>query len=311
MGGGSKQSSDSSSVPGTLSPVTASLLSLFGGQTGVSQGQFVPTAWNQGGVFGPESFAALPGLLQNQPLTNVEQLILGAQPASAFQLPSGAGSVTGGTTTGVAPMGSATASGATPKGGAAAPAQPAGVVPGQPTGLTSDQLAAAGGSTFGGGLQGLGLQAALQSQGLLQQGAGALAGQLQGPEAAIAQARRSFSQETLPAILERAPGFSSSDLQRELTRGGVDLETNIAALREAGIGNAIQQVPGFAQALGSNLLDQATQVLGFGSLGRELVRDASPSGDAFRVLTALQSLTGPGLTNVQLGSSKGKSTQVL
>lgn len=308
MGGGSKQSSEQGQFPGTLSPITATLLSLFGGQPQVSGGQFVPTAFG-GGAFDPSMFGALPGLLQNQPLSGVEQFILGAQPTPGFQLPSGAGAVTGAAPT---PLGTATASGSTPKGGGAAPqVGQAGVAPGQPAGLSPEQLAAAGGGAFGGGLQGLGLQAALQSQGLLQQGATALSGQLQGPEAAIALARRGFQEQTLPGILERAPGFSSSDLQRELTRGGVDLETNISALREAGISQAIQQTPGYAQALGTNLLDQASQVLGFGQLGREMIRDVSPAGDAFRVLTALQSITTPAITSQGVGSSKGKSTQVL
>ena len=242
MGSGSTGSGQQSNVPGTLSPVTASLLSLFGNQPITQGGQFglqnQQTFGESGGVFSPQSFAALPGLLQNMPMTSTEQLVTG------------------------------------------------------------------------GGIQGLGLQGALQSQGLLEQGAGALSQQLQGPEAAIAQARRGFTQETVPDILERAPGFSSSDLQRELTRGGVDLETNIAALRESSQSNAIGQVPGYAQALGSNLLDQAAQVLGFGQLGRDMIREVSPAGDAFRVLTALQSLTSPALTNISSGQQKNKSTGV-
>lgn len=239
MGGGSKQSSDQQQNPGTLSPITATIMALFGGNPVASGGQFVPTSFNQGGAFSTESFGALPGLLQNLPMTGTENF------------------------------------------------------------LTSPEF------------QAFGAQQGLASQGLFQQGAAALSGQLQGPEAAIALARRGFEQETIPGILERAPGFSSSDLQRELTRGGVDLETNIAALREAGQAQAIQQVPGFAQAFGSNLLDQASQVLGFGQLGREMIRDTSPAGDAFRVLTALQSITTPAITSQGVGSSKGKSTQVL
>lgn len=244
MGGGSKQQSESEQFPGTLSPVTASIISLFGGNPQVSGGQFVPTTFGQGGVFSPQSFNALGGLLQNIPQTGTEQAITG------------------------------------------------------------------------GGIQQMGLQGALQAQGLLQQGADIIPSLLNAdPTAAIAKARQQFSQETIPAILERAPGFSSSDLQRELGRGGVDLETNIAALREAGLGQrlqtASQTIPAFAQALGSNLLDQASQVLGFGQLGREFMRDVSPAGDAFRVLSAIQSLTTPALTQQGAGTSKGKSTQVL
>ena len=251
MGGGSKGSSEQGQFPGTLSPVTATLQSLFGGSPTVTSGQFVPTTFGQGGVFNPQSFSALSGLLQGQPLTGTEQGILGAQ-----------------------------------------------------------------GGGFGGGIQALGLQNALTAQGLLNQGAALIPQLLNAdPTAAIAQARSQFSQETIPQILERAPGFSSSDLQRELARGGTELETNIAALREAGLGQRLQTaltgVPAFAQAVGTNLLDQASQILGFGQLGRELVRDASPAGDAFRVLTALQSLTGPALTTQGFGTSKQKSTSVL
>lgn len=164
--------------------------------------------------------------------------------------------------------------------------------------------------------QKLALGGALQSQDILSQGAAALPALLQtDPTAAIAQARRGFTQETLPAILERAPGFSSSDLQRELTRGGVDLETNVAALREQNLGRVAQTVqglPAFAQALGTNLSDQASQLLGLGTLGREFLQDVSPAGDAFRTLSMLQSLFGgPGLTQRGIGSSQSKQGGVL
>ena len=246
--GGSESSGQQTQSPGTLSPVTATLQSLFGGNPVVSaQGQFVPTSFGQGGVFSPAMFSSLTGLLQGQPLTGTEQSILGAQ-----------------------------------------------------------------GGGFGGGIQALGLQNALTAQGLLNQGAAILPQLLNAdPTAAIAQARQQFGQETIPAILERAPGFSSSDLQRELARGGTELETNIAALREAGmsqrLNTALSGIPAFAQAVGTNLLDQASQVLGFGQLGRELVRDTSPAGDAFRVLTALQSLTGPALTQTSQAHQTAKS----
>lgn len=244
MGGGSKQESQQQQTPGTFSPVTATLFSLFGPQAGVGGQGYVPTGFGTpGSAFTPESFGALPGLLQNRPANPIEQFLAG------------------------------------------------------------------------GGLQGSALGGALQGQDLLQQGANALPALLQTePTAAIAAARRGFSQETLPAILERAPGFSSSDLQRELTRGGVDLETNIAALREANLGRVGQTVaglPAYAQALGTNLLDMAAQNLGFGQVGREFLNEVSPAGDAFRVLAALQSLTGPALTSQSFGGSKGKSTQVL
>lgn len=243
-GGGSYGSSKGKSIPGTLSPVTATLLDLFGGNVTTKKGQFIPTSFGEGGLFSPESFGAIGGLMQNQPLTGVERAMLGIDPSGAFG---------------------------------------------------------------GGTLQELGLGQALLSQGVLNAGVGALPALLETePTAAINLARREFQQDTLPAILERAPGFSSSDLQRELTRAGVDLETNVAALREANLGRVGQTVlglPGFAQAVGSNLLDQAAQVLGFGSLGREFVRETSPAGDAFRTLTALQSLMG-GLT--QQGSSSSK-----
>ena len=242
MASGQRSTSSGSqqSLPGTESPVTATLQALFGGQPVASGGQFQPTAFGgAGSAFTPESFAALPGLLQNFPMTGTEQAITG------------------------------------------------------------------------GGLQQAGFLSGLQSQDLLRQGAAALPALLETePTAAIAAARRGFSQETVPTILERAPGFSSSDLQRELSRAGVDLDTNIAALREANlgrVGQTVQGLPQFAQAFGSNLLDQAAQVLGFGQLGREFMQDVGPAGDAFRVLSALQSLTGPALTNFQFGSQKSKS----
>ena len=174
-----------------------------------------------------------------------------------------------------------------------------GLMQNQPlTGVESAVLGAQGGG-FGGGIQAMGLQNALSSQDILNQGAQAIPALLQtDPTAAIALARRQFSQETLPSILERTPGFSSSDLQRELTKAGTDLETNIAALKEQNlgrVGQVVSMLPGYAQAQGSNLLVQASQVLGFGTLGRQFVMDQSPAGDAFRVLTALQSLVGPGL----------------
>lgn len=250
MGGFGGSQTRGTDVPGTLSPITATLISLFGGQPIAKGGQFRPTAFAEGGLFSPESFAALGGLLQNQPLTGVEQSILGAE-----------------------------------------------------------------GGGFGGGLQAAGLGTALQSQRLLGLGAQALPALLETePTASIAAARRGFTQETIPSILERAPGFSSSDLQRELTRGGVDLETNVAALREANlgrVGQVVEGLPGFAQAFGSNLLDQAAQVLGFGQLGRELVREVSPAGDAFRVLSALQSLFGgPALTGTGSTSSKSANAAI-
>jgi len=241
VGGQSSESSGrQSSTPGTLSPITATLISLFGGAPTASSGQFQPTAFaGPGAAFTPQSFAALPGLLANQPATATEQ---------AFTSP---------------------------------------------------------------GFQALGGQQALLSQQILGQGAAALPGLLGGgSEAAVAQARRGFTQETLPSILERAPGFSSSDLQRELSRAGVDLETNIAAMREQGdlarAGLITGQLPQFAQAVGTNLLDQAANVLGFGTVGREFLREVSPAGDAFRVLSALQSLVG-GLTNAQFGTQESKS----
>jgi hypothetical protein len=189
-------------------------------------------------VFGPESFQALGGLLNNIPISGAEQALLGP-----------------------------------------------------------------------GGAQDQALEGIAQSQALLQQGGESLA-ELLDPQASVAAARREFEEGTLPAILERAPGFSSSDLQRELTRGGTDLETNVAALRQAGLGQFLQTAPAFARALGTQGLDQAAQVLGFGELGRQFIRNVSPAGDAFRTLAALQSLTGPGVTGTSQGTSSGSSTRV-
>ena len=233
MGSGGSQSQQQ--APGTLSPITATVLSLFGTNPDANEGQFAPTTGlgQGGGVFSPQDFSALPGLLQNMPQTGVESAFLGGAPTTAQA-------------------------------------------------------------------------GALQGQDLLNRTASSLTIE---PSAAIAQARRGFEQETVPGILERAPGFSSSDLQRELTRGGVDLETNIGALRDAHQLALAQTVPGFADKLGTYMLDQATQQLGFGQLGREFTREVGPAGDAFRVLTALQSLTGPALTTQ--GSGKSKNVGVL
>lgn len=162
------------------------------------------------------------------------------------------------------------------------------------------------------GGQAAGLGRALGADRLLGLGAEALPALLQTePTAAIAAARRGFTQETIPAILERAPGFSSSDLQRELTRAGTDLETGIAALREANLGRVGQTVaglPAFAEAVGTGLVNNLAQVLGFGTLGRDFMREVSPAGDAFRVLSALSALSeGPALVQFGQGTSKSKS----
>ena len=230
---------------GSGSPVTAILYSLFGGDPRVSRGQYMPTSFGgPNAAFNTSSFGNITGLLQNQPLTSVEQGILGAQ-----------------------------------NGG------------------------------FGGGVQGMAVQNALQSQDLLNQGAAAIPALLQtDPTAQIAQAKRQFQQETLPTILERSPGWSSSDLQRQLTQAGTDLGVNIAALKEQNlgrVGQVVSSLPGYAQAQGSNLLDQMSQVLGFGTLGRQFAMEQSPAGDAFRVLTALQSLTGPSMIGGGATSRQG------
>lgn len=234
---GSGASSSQQQRPGTLSPVTASLLNLFGGNVGVKGSQYVPRSFGgEGATFTPESFSALPGLLQNIPMTGAESFLT----SGAFQ---------------------------------------------------------------NAALGGIGA-----SQDVLSQGAAALPALLEtNPAASIAQARRQFSQETLPAILERAPGFSNSDLQRELTRGGVDLETNIAAMKEASLGRVgqmVQALPGYAEALGNSAVNSAAQLLGYGTSAREFMRETSPAGDAFRVLSMLQSLTGPSVTQAGKGGSK-------
>ena len=68
--------------------------------------------------------------------------------------------------------------------------------------------------------------------------------------------------------------------------------------------------PTIAQAIGSNLLDQTANILGFGQLGREFVRDVSPAGDALRMLTIFQGLTGQAVTAQQSGGSSGRSKNV-
>lgn len=239
---GSGSSGAGASEPGTISPVTSVLLSLFGAKPRVIGGQFQPSQITEGGLLSPSSFGALPGLLTNMPATGAESFLT----SGGFQ-----------------------------------------------NQLTSN---------------------ALMSQDILQQGTQALPGLLaSGTDAATALARRQFSQETLPTILERAPGFSSSDLQRETVRAGTDLETQIAALRQsADLQRAqliTQTLPGYAQAVGSNLADQASSILGYGQVGRDFLREVSPAGDAFRVLSALQALTGPGITG--RGTQSSKSAGVL
>jgi hypothetical protein len=71
------------------------------------------------------------------------------------------------------------------------------------------------------------------------------------------------------------------------------------------VGQVVQGLPQYLQGY----LDTASQNLGFGQIGRELVRDTSPAGDAFRVLSMIQSLTSPAITSQSAG--KSKSTGVL
>lgn len=232
MGSGGSQSQQQQ--PGTLSPVTASLIDLFGGNTKINRGQYVPstTLGGAGGIFSPQTFSALGGLMQNMPATGAEQSVFGQ-----------------------------------------------------------------------GGFQDIAAQSALQGQNYLQALGQQLASDVSG-DAAVKLARQQFSQQTLPAILERAPGFSSSDLQRELTRAGTDLETQIQAQHQQGLMQMAQIAPSYVEALGSNLLNQGANIAAFGQTGRDFLREVSPAGDAFRVLTALQGLTGPGLTTSGLGRSK-------
>jgi hypothetical protein len=321
MGSGSSSQGQQSNRPGTLSPVTATLLDLFGAAPRVASGQFVPGTFNRGGVFGSSSFDALGGLLQNQPLSSAEQFILGAgdTPSTTRQVFDQAGFLQAANASvpqqvqqpGFGFNPATTGLRGRPSPFAPLPGFAAGPVPDPLDFLTTEVTP--GNQAFGQnvGFQDLALAAALQSQGLLQQGADVVSDLLQGPDAAIDLARRGFTEETLPDILERAPGFSSSDLQRELTRAGTDLETNIAALRETTQAQLAQGLPAFANAFGTNLLEQGAQLLGFGQLGRQLITETSPAGDAFRVLSALQGLTGPALTNVGLGSQRSKSVGVL
>lgn len=325
MGGGSKGSSSQQQTPGTLSPITAMLFDIFGGRPSVQGGQFVPGSFGgPGSMFGPEAFAAIPGLLQNQPLSGVESFILGAGPAPNIRTPIFDEAGYQAAVAAQAAAGRKKKKGFFGKvfgGGGDIMDQAFGMVPGMggggggaggfidPAQFTTYQDIP-GGSIFGAnaGFQDLALQGALQGQELLSRTAGALDIE---PTGAINQARRSFEQETMPEILERAPGFSSSDVQRELFRAGADVETQVAALRDQHQLALAQTIPQFSQALGTNLLSRASDILGFGSLGREFVRETGPAGDAFRTLTALQSLTGPGFTTFGTGSSKSKSTQVL
>ncbi len=297
MGSGSSSSGSSTQAVGTLSPAQATLFSLFGG-TGVNSraGAYVPTEFNTAGsTFQPWMFSAMPGLLANQPLSRTEQFILGAGPSGARTVFDTAGYQNA--------MGDWTRASGEKKSGLNDRPLPA-PNPGDFTRVVTE-----GDSTFGSapGFQELALGSLMATEGLFGRGDEAYRDALAGPEAAIAMARRGFTEETMPAILERAPGFSSSDLQRELTRGGTDLDTEIAAMREQFRLDALGGLPAYTEARRSNLLSGASDILGMGSAGREFIRDVSPAGDAFRTLEMLQSLTGPSLASWGRSSQQSKS----
>jgi hypothetical protein len=286
------------------------LLNLFGGNVEAKKGALVPTTFGEGGAFSSGMFGALPGLLQNQPATAAERGLLGlGAPVSTFNQAGYMDALNN---------------------AQAAPQLDLGQLGGR--GGPASKTGAGGGVTAGGGVQfpnpadffmqspgnfgaqpgaqDLALADMFQSRGVLQQGVNALPALLNTePDAAIALARREFTEQTLPALLERAPGFSSSDLQREMMRSGTDLDTQIAALREAGLNRAAQVtsfLPQFAEAVGTNTLSRAGDILGFGQLGREFNLGISPAGDAFRVLEQLQSLMGPALVSTSSGSQSSK-----
>ena len=297
MGSGSSSSGSSTQGTGSLSPAQATLFDLFGG-SGINArtGTYVPTGFaGEGSTFQPWMFSAMPGLLQNQPLSRTEQFILGAGPAGARTVFDTAGYENA--------MGEWNrASNAKKSGlGDRPPVRPN---PGEFTRVVTE-----GDSVFGQkpGFQDLALGSLMATEGLFERGDTAYQSALEGPEAAVALARRGFTEETMPAILERAPGFSSSDLQRELTRGGTDLDTEIAAMREQFRLDALGGLPAYTEARRSNLLSGASDILGMGSAGREFIRDVSPAGDAFRTLEMLQSLTGPSLASFGRSSQQSKS----
>ncbi len=296
MGSGSSGSSSQQQTPGTFSPAQATLLSLFGSGVGTTSAGYYPQGFagrdgGAGGVFRPSDFYATRGLLANQPTSPIEAFILGAGPTAS-------------------PNVTTTFDRAGYQQALQSPQGKSGLLQGQSpdpeafiTRTPTTQQA------FGQrpGFQELALADLMTTQGLFQQGDEALEAALSDPTAAIALARRGFTQETVPDILERAPGFSSSDLQRELTRAGVDLDTNVAALREQYRQDALAGLPGYAEARRQNLLSGAADILGLGQAGREFLRDTSEAGDAFRVLEMFQILTGPSLATAGSGTSRSKS----
>ena len=170
--------------PGTLSPVTATILDLFGSSPRVWGGQFQPQGYDSNaGVFGAQSFAALPGLLQNQPLTGVESFLLGAQPSGAIQVPrfDQAGYEAAVRRAGVGTGGFGKS-----------PSSAVGIV--DPQDFFTYETVAQPESAFGGGIQGQALLDALQAHELIGQGAEAIPALLEtDPTAAIAAARRGLT----------------------------------------------------------------------------------------------------------------------
>lgn len=141
-----------------------------------------------------------------------------------------------------------------------------------------------------GGLGGQGYESAIQN--LL----GILSGKPEAFEAFAAPARRAFTQETVPSILERFSGAgarSSSGLQQALGSAGRQLEENLSAQRAGLQQNAVQQ-------LLSNFLGQSQ--LGLGTKAFEnVLRPAQPG-----FLQGLLGALSPGIQSAgQTGGSLG------
>ena len=299
----------SSSRTGTLNPAFAVLQDLFGANPTVRKGLFQPTTFDQGGVFSAQSFAPLGGLLANQPLSGLESFVFGVGGTPS-------------TTREVVDHNAFSQAQAQYLQAIANPRRRVGF--GAPGGQRGDNLVAPDIRDFtttetvpgtlaagaGSGLPDLVLADLLQARGVLGDAAGRIPELLDtSPDAAIALAQRSFSEDILPQIRETSSGFSDSDFLRESVRAGTDLLTNIEALREGARDSVRGFVGGglndFVQTLSGLTAQGGAGLAGLLNLGRETVRGTSQAGDALRVLQDIFLLTTPALGSTTDSSQFG------